>query len=891
MIADAMLGTLECARRLGVGCLLFMASTLVGSIASADAAREVDLGDERVRVAASERYRAGRVHRFALGDGYRDLWQTGIELPLLDLGRIGGGLTPTRRFGGLQTAVLGFKGADGRSYTFRGTDKDPSAVLDPMLWDTIVQVIVQDQMAAQHPGGPSVAGILTDAAGIVTVHERMVVMPDDPTLGEFREEFAGMVGTFFEYPQAAKGDRAGFAGALELIDHEELYERLATGDGTRVDVEAFLRARLVDLLLGDFDRHRKQWRWMRLPGVDLWQPLPEDRDQAFVRYDGVAQRIMKVYLPILQNYGPEYPFVKGLTLHGWEQDRWLLPALSWSDWEVAVAAIQAALTDDVIDSAIATLPPEYAALDAERLRRDVRGRRDHLPEVARRFYEHLAREVDVQTSDRAEIVDVLHGEDGSMTVTIRGTAERAGEALLFDRRFEACETREVRIYLRDGADRVSVTGGDGEILLRLISPGGEKRIDDSFGGRTRVYDESESVALTEGANTERITRAYVPPPPESGFVDVEDVPPRDWGSDTVPYPDFGYQPDVGVLFGGSISHTRYGFRKHPWSSKHSIGFGWSFGANAPRVRYRAQFRPENSESTVRVDLRYSGIEVLRFYGFGNESRDDGSDKNFRVRNEQYYAGVGWVTPLPDDRFRVAVGPYVEVSQTFRGVRLFDQIDPYGNHDFAVAGLSTNFRFDTRTSLDSTAENLELPFHENPAAGYPTRGVLFDVTGRFSQPIDDLRDPYGTLRGSVSGYVSFGENARATLALRVGGEHTFGRTPYFDQATIGGGRFFSGDVSNRGFRPRRFLGDSSVYANLDLRIVLARVKIVVPGDLGVQGFFDVGRVFLDEQSSAKWHPSGGGGLWFSPLTRTNTLSLSVAGSDEDTLVYFRLGFPY
>ncbi|MEM9178048.1 MAG: hypothetical protein AAGC67_22845, partial [Myxococcota bacterium] len=323
---------------------------------------------ESVRVAASERYAAGRVYRWALGGGYRDLWEAPILLPVLDLENEGGGLEPVGRFGGLQTAVLGLKGGDGGSYTFRGTDKDPSAVLDELLRDTLVQVIVQDQMAAQHPGGPVVAGALTRAADVLTIDERMVVVPDDPRLGEYREEFAGMVGTYFVYPRAADGERPGFADAVEILDHDEVYRRLRAEAGFAVDTRAFLRARLMDLLLGDFDRHRKQWRWAKLPGEDRWQPIPEDRDQAFVRYDGVAQRVMRIYIPILQNYGPDYPGVKGLTLHGWEQDRWLLPALAWKDWAEVAREIQNRLTDPVIDAAVDRLPPEYAALDGERLR-------------------------------------------------------------------------------------------------------------------------------------------------------------------------------------------------------------------------------------------------------------------------------------------------------------------------------------------------------------------------------------------------------------------------------------------------------------------------------------------------------------------------------------------
>lgn len=866
-------------------------------VAGAEYATPARAEEATARVAASERYVAGRVHRFVLGGGYRDLWESEIDIPVLDLANEGGGLTPTGRFGGLQTAVIGFKGEDGRAYSFRGTDKDPSAVLDTLLKDTIVQTIVQDQMAAQHPGGPPSAGVLTEAAGVLTVKERLFVMPDDPRLGDYREEFAGMVGTFFVYPQKAKEGREGFSAATAILDHEELYAALERDDAVVVDVEAFLRARLMDLLLGDFDRHRKQWRWAEVPNMTGLQPIPEDRDQAFVRYDGFGPRIMKIYIPILQNYGPEYPFVKGLTLHGWEQDRWLLPQLAWPVWEETVASIQASLDERVIERAIAILPPEYAAVDGDRLAMDIRGRRDNLKKVARAFYLHLAREVDVQLSNAAQEVQVEHLPKGFMRVRAQSASPTASEGAetqtLFDRVFDPSETKDVRLYLRNGDDRVRVTGGKSPIILRVIAEGGSKQIDDREGGTTRVYDASGLAEVLPGSRTRVIEKAYTPPPSDSGFVDVEGVPPRDWGSDTLPIPEFGFEPDVGVFLGVAASHTRYGYRKDPWSSKHSLGAGWAFEANAPRVRYRGQFRPENSDLVGSVELSYSGIDVLRFFGFGNESNDDGDsdDRRFRVRNQVYRAAAHLSKNFLEDRIRLAGGTVVQVSRTANGSRLIDELNPYGNNDFTLVGALGHFQYDTRKSVSTTKMNLELPFSDNPVDGYPTSGFLFDLKAQIQPPILDVQKVYGSISGSISGYFSLGEQDWITLALRAGGEQTLGRTPFFDAAYVGGGGFFSGETSIRGFRTRRFAGDASVFGNADLRIMLGRVKLIVPGDVGVHGFFDVGRVFLNDRSSDNWHPSGGAGVWFSPLIRTNTVSVSVAQSSEETLAYLRFGFHY
>ncbi len=613
---------------------------------------------------------------------------------------------------------------------------------------------------------------------------------------------------------------------------------------------------------------------------------------AFVRYEGFGPRLVKIYVPILQRYDQEYPFIKGLTLHGWEQDRWLLPQLSWNDWEPIIADIQARIGDDTIDLAIASLPPEYAALDGARLRADITGRRDNLPEAARRFYEHLAREVDIQTSNASDDITVAHRDDGSLLVEVRERGDGAVPArLLYRREFDPQETRDVRLYLRDGDDTINVAGDAGRIRFRVIAGNGRKRLDDGAGGATRVYDSNRSVEVTPGRGTEIDARDYELPHSESGFVDVEDVPPRDWGSDTVPIPEFRIQPDIGVFLGGAVAHTRYGFRKHPWSSKHSLGFGWAFKVNEPRVRYQGLFRPENSKLVGEIDLEYSGIEILRFYGVGNETTDRGGGSFSRVRNEQYRAISNLRIPLFGDKVRLSTGPYLTFSRTANGTRLIDTLNPYGNNHFGLIGAQVNIQLDTRRSLSTTLQNLELPFHDNPAAGYPTSGFLIDLTGRISPPLWDVDRTYGSLRGSISGYISLGEDARATLGARVGSHHTLGRTPYFDLAVVGGGGFSSGSATNRGFRPRRFAGDTSVYGNLDLRIFLLRLKIIVPGDLGVHGYFDAGRVFTDGEDSDDWHPSVGGGVWFSPLVRTNTISFSVAQGSEELLVYLRFGFHY
>ncbi|HET6463171.1 MAG TPA: hypothetical protein VFH33_05155, partial [Candidatus Krumholzibacteria bacterium] len=365
--------------------------------------------------AAGEHYRAGAVHRFLLGSDYRDLWTTPVTVPVLDMRSFAGGLTPVRRVGGQQTLGLALKGADGMAYTFRGVDKDPSEILPPDYRGTFLNKLMQDQIASSFPGGSVVVPPLLEAAGVLHVEPEMVVMPDDSSLGEFRSAFAGALGTIEEYPTAGK-DGAGTFGATEIINGEEMWKRMDASSADRPDARAFLTARLVDLLIGDWDRHRNQWHWARIPGNELWQPIPEDRDQAFVRFEGLIQTLGRERLPQFVNFTQEYPDIDGLTWNGRDGDRRILVDLEKPVWDEIAASVQSRITDAVIADAIARMPAEYRELEGAQIEKALRQRRDDLKAESDRFYRFLAKRVDVRTSAEAEVARVTHEETGDVRV-------------------------------------------------------------------------------------------------------------------------------------------------------------------------------------------------------------------------------------------------------------------------------------------------------------------------------------------------------------------------------------------------------------------------------------------------------------------------------------------
>lgn len=333
-------------------------------------------------VTIAPRYRASAFHRFWMGDGYRDLWATPIHAPVVDVGGFAGGLTPLRRGGGRQTRALRLKGADGHEYSFRSIDKDQAGALAPIP-RALMGRIRQDQVSALHPAAGLVAAGLEDAAGIPNATPVLGVMPSSPRLAAFRADFAGLPGTL----QVVA--RAGFVGADPVLSTDELWPAVARAPRERVDARAYLAVRLMDVYLGDWDRHAGQLRWGRTArGGGTWIPIPRDRDYAFADYRGVIPGIARRFDPKIVRFDSDYRDLRGLLVKSREMDARLLCALPPATWDSTAAAMARALSDGAIAAAIGRMPREYVARSAP-LAATLRARRDHLPQAGRRFHAEL----------------------------------------------------------------------------------------------------------------------------------------------------------------------------------------------------------------------------------------------------------------------------------------------------------------------------------------------------------------------------------------------------------------------------------------------------------------------------------------------------------------------
>jgi len=806
-------------------------------------------------LAAGERYDAGAVHRFFLGTGYRDLWTAPITAPVLDLATFSGGLVAEKKGGGRQTKSLKLQGKDGREWKFRSIDKDPTTVLPSVLRETLAAKIVQDQISASHPTGALVVDALLAAAAIPHVGHTIVVLPDDERLGDFRKEFAGMLGTLEEDPRVKAPVTPGFEDFDKIVDTDEL-DALLDGGSARVDSEALLRARLLDLVVGDTDRHRNQWDWAHDTKTGRFVAVPSDRDLAFVRFEGLFLKFARQDYPHLARFDESYPGSLALEWQARRVDRRYLSDLEWAAWAPVVASLQASLTDAVIDAAVQRLPPPHARLDGEALAARLKARRDRLPEAARGLYELLARQVEVHGTDEPDSAEIARGADGSVEIALAGAS-----GAYFRRRFRPGETEEIRVFLKGGDDRaVSEGNGDARVTVRLVGGDGNDVLDDAA-GHTRFYDTDEDSRVAKGPGTLTSHRSYAPP------VDDQGNPARDWGSQSRILPWVGASEDYGVLLGAAWELTSFGFRKHPYAARHTLRAGYSTSLRTGGAEYVFDSLRTDSRSRWSALARVSALKLIHFYGFGNETTDDAPDAFFDVKHTQYELQPSYRLDIaPID---VAIGPVLRYADTHEAAdTLLALQQPYGADHFGQVGGRIGVRLDRRALRDGRAT-----------------GMLLSVEGEAYPSVWSVTDTFGSVRADWIAYLTAPLPLEPQLAVRGGGQKLFGRYPFQEGATLGGSENF------RGLPRQRYWGDASVFGNAELRLLLVKRDRALVPRFGVFGLADVGRVFVEGESSEVWHTAWGGGFWIAIANPKNLASVAIAESEGHVRFYVQGGFTF
>ncbi len=847
-----------------------------------------------VTVIPGEEYEAGWLHRVFFGAHWRELWTTPVQAEVLDLDNFAGGLTPFERGGGYQTKSLKFKGKDGRIWKFRSLNKDPKKVLPLELQESIVADILQDQISASNPLAPLVVAPFLDTVGILQSRPTLVLIPDDEKLGEFRNDFANLLGMIEEHPDE---DSPSFEKAEKVSGTFKLFETLEKKRDHRVNKAEYLKARLVDIFLGDWDRHTDQWRWVRYDkGEDkIWYPIPRDRDQAFAKYDGFFPAIASYLTLQLTNFGYGYPQVEDITWNGRYLDRRFLTEIDKKSWDSVTAFVHSKLTDELIVQAVNQLPPEFYAKAGEELISKLKSRRDKIFEFSNDYYEFVNEVVEIFCSEKDDYVEVNRLSDYETEVGIYKLDKDSGvknpprRTPFYYKIFDNNITDEFRINLLDGDDKVVVNGNvNRSPLVRVIGGSGQDELEDNSivqgyflsvtpisdaENKATMYDKGNETKIKFGSGTCWDDDKY--PEPKDEFEKYEPKL-RDRGSDLIYKTVIGFNSDDGFILGSGLTLNSYNFRMDPL--EYSIDFSAAYATNPKSyiISFNGDFYSLIKGALLNLDFYLSELSLTKYYGFGNETD---FDKDLEAA-DYYQLNQEILTIYPSLKFPLVknLSAGFGFSYNYSDVSLENDtlLSSFGNSNYGIntmklGGIHTSLEFDSRD-----------------VAANPLEGFFLKLSGSYYPEIMDNKSLFAKAGFDARTYFTTNFITDVTLALRGGGEKLFGTYPFFKAAFLGGGD------NLRGYNRNRFSGDASLFGQAELRFYLTDLKLIINGRFGFFAFAETGRVFVEHdppRRTEKWHPSYGGGFWISYLSRTVNLNLALANSEETLVFYFLTRFMF
>jgi hypothetical protein len=871
-----------------VSYLFILATIALGSPADSSITNQ-----KMVTVVPGPEYEAGWWHKVFFGSQWRSLWITPIDVPVLDMKNFGNGLDPIKRGGGFQTKSLHFKANNGKYYKFRSIDKDPEKVLPQYFRDTFVSDIVQDMISTANPLSAVIAAPLLNAVGVLNSQPYILQLPDDPKLGEYREDFKDVFGTFAENPKDDTEPELVFAGADRIVKNYKIFEVLEKDNDDQIDALEFLKARLMDVFLGDWDRHIGQWKWARFKeGKNKrWVPIPRDRDQAFSLYNGLIPWITTITVPQIEPFREDYHQVNDITWSGRYLDRRFLVSIDAADWDSITTFVHNRLTDQVIEDAVHRMPDEWFAKEGEPLIHILKMRRDGLPEISSEYHEMISKHVSIYTSNKREYAEINRLDDDQVQVLIykkdKDTGGKMGEPF-FSRTFHYDQTKEIRIDLQGGDDTaiisgevdrsvtVIVTGGQGkdEIIDESIVNGYFLSITPFYAADTKsiIYDSGKKSTIIKGPSSKLIKeKAPTPKPfnPETDNINEKYEPQvEDRGHDWKTGIWVGYNSDDGLLIGGGPILYEYGYRANPYVYRMSLLLAYITNIETFLLDYKSEFYTVIKPLRTKVDFRRLTAN-MNFYGYGNETtvNQDLDDHEFYLsRPDLFDFNLSFDYLFSDKHYIWAGATYDNSEVKYDPGSILDTLNIENARHRSQMGLNFGYRLDTR---DNELTPLKGVFIDFKSLNYPG---FFQNEKKYNKMILDART-----------YIRTDFITTSSFAFRILGENLWGNYPLHMTAFLGG------RPNLLGYERQRFAGDALAYGAVGLRSYLFPIKILVPGRFGFSLFAETGRVFYKDEDSNKWHPSTGGGFWMSFLDRQLTISIALANSSEGAVTYFTTGF--
>ena len=838
----------------------------------------------------AEETEASKSKEFFWGPRYRKYFSTKIKAPTVNIDTLFGGLKPVRKGGGNQSKSLRLEDENGTQYVMRALRKQALQYLQATVFqdqyiegqfeDTAVEGLLLDAFTGSHPYAPFVIGDLSDAIGVYHTNPVLYYVPKQNALGAYNDDFGDELYMIEEHTSEGHSNLASFGFQDTMESTDDMIKKLHKDEDIVIDEASYIRARLFDMLIGDWDRHHDQWRWIEFKenGKTVYRPLPRDRDQAFsIMGDGALLKTAIAIIPparLLRVYSDDLKDVKNINVEPFPLDMELIQLSGKEVWDAQVKRIQEGITDDVIEKAFLNMPEEVRDETVEEIKRKLMARRGNLQKISDRYFELINTLAVIKGTNKDDWFDVERMSGGQTKVT--GYRIKGGEKadVFFNRTYTKSQTKEIWIYALDDDDVFHVYGkGDNYIKVLLVGGQNNDTYDIKTGTKLKFYDyKSKPNTFKTNKGRQRLTDNY-----DTNVYDYKKLK----NNVTQLLPNLGANPDDGFRLGATFTNTNYNFERNPFSSRHIVKTDYYFATNGFDLSYEGEFANVFFQNVnFAIDIGYNSPNyATNFFGFGNETLnfeaddDDGIDVNLdfnrvKIRTFEVLPALVWRGYSGSE---VSLGLSYESNEVERTEGRFietisEDNELFDQQDFWGVNASYNFRNKDRESFPTLGFELSLQ------TGYKNN---VSTSKGFAYVMPQIAFDYKLLpKGNL------------VLATNLRAHFNFGNDfEFYQGATIG--------ASNglRGYRNQRFTGKNAFVQSTDLRLNFTRIKTgLFPIYLGIYGGADYGRVWLDDDNSKKWNHALGGGV-FVNVAKIITGNISAFNSDDGLRLAFKLGFGF
>ncbi len=804
-----------------------------------------------------------------MGQNYRPEWSTPVNMKVFNLKKEKGGFSIEGLGGGKHTKSLNLKDNKGKSWVLRSIDKGETESVPTNFQGVISPDIIIDLNSASHPYAALTVPGLAKPLNIPVAHPELFFVPDDPAFGFYRKLFAGKVCLLEE--------KDPLPGKVNTISTAKVFNNMVTDNDNRPNQPAVLKARLLDMLIGDWDRHFDQWKWFYQDTgkTVLYDPIPKDRDQALFYSDGLLAKLVSGrVMPFLKGFRYNLPGINWLGYTARDFDRIFLTDLDEGEWKRSIDFVSKNLTDSVISNAVQNLPPEVFPINGEKIIQKIISRRNVLSKKAILYYNFITKKVNVIGSNKKEYFKVSNSGAG---LQVRVYARERGNDtsfIMYDRIFNPSVTKEIRLFGLNDDDLFDIdTTASSRIKLRIIGGQGNDTFDIRGHVENLLYDLN-----ADGKNNGNVIRnkswskkRFSKDPP------VNDNTITGFNFNTSMFPElmFSYNSDDGALTGMGFSKITYGFRNLPYASNQKFAALYSM-RGAYQLYYRGVFNHVTRNADVFIQANLLQPSLRNFFGFGNNTKLS-PDKPYDFYRNRYrsFEMEALLRHRYFEKVQLMIGPYYyQYSNTYK--------ENTGNvlTKPRQVGLDSADIFSRKAYMGGKLA-LHLDNRNNDL--FPTRGIRWDNEFVATVGIKKGSDNFSSFTSHMSVYISKGNPAKLVTIVSFGAGHIFSKNFEFFQALDIGA-----NENLHGFRKNRYAGTSMAYGSLEFKLKLFDVdSYILPGPFGITAFYDIGRVWLKGERLKNWHSAFGGGFYYIPFNRF-VISASAGISGKDKLLSFNAG---